>query len=174
MKVSPILKPLPGEGVVGADPPLGPFVPADWRRRLNCYVGRTLSDTALTAEQAERARRLATLGQKVSAGVVRGLAPALEPGTGDPAGFLLHIAAGLGLAATGEDVVLTQAARVNVRDVPVYATAAQLGKPPEEHTPTGLLPRYVGPPLGEVIAAGRPLPPAGVFVLQPVVGERGA
>src|ERR671934_1436185 len=78
MKVTPISDPLAGERVVGVKPDMEPSVDAKWRRRLNLYTGRALSDTALTTEQVGRAGRLATRGQMVSPGVTSGLVVALE------------------------------------------------------------------------------------------------
>src|SRR5690349_14814588 len=73
MKVNPIVDPLPGEHIAGVQPTMSPRADAQWHRRLNLYTGRTLSDTALTAEQDGRAGRLATWGQTFSPGVISGL-----------------------------------------------------------------------------------------------------
>jgi len=73
MKVNPIVDSLQGEHLVGVQPTMSPDADAQWHRRLHLYTGRTLSDTALTAEQEGRAGRLATWGQTFSPGVVSGL-----------------------------------------------------------------------------------------------------
>src|SRR5206468_4980404 len=94
MKVYPIANPLPGEQVVGLDPPLAPEVDSGWRRRLNLMPGRALDDHALTAEQDVRAGRLATEGQMLSPGIIAGLDVALE--TDPTEGAFLRIRAGTG------------------------------------------------------------------------------
>ena len=73
MKVNPIVDSLQGEHIVAVQPTMSPDADAQWHRRLHLYTGRTLSDTALTAEQEGRAGRLATWGQTFSHGVVSGL-----------------------------------------------------------------------------------------------------
>ena len=62
MKIRSIIKPLDGEQIVGVHPVMAPEVKADWRRRLNLFTGRSLSDVAMTTEQKGRAGHLATLG----------------------------------------------------------------------------------------------------------------
>jgi hypothetical protein len=187
MKVKPILNPLDGEGVIAVDPPLKPNFEADWRRRLNLYNGRSLSDTALTLEQDGRAGRLATRGQMVSAGVVSGLEIDVErvahtPTPDDPRTeiFFYKINAGFGLAATGEDVILPRKLQVDSDATRVYATTTLLaGEAPGVITPHEAPParraleaRTLGPRLGDLSAEARALLPlAGILVLQPVVAE---
>lgn len=174
MKVKPILSPLPGERVVHVHPPLQLNVDATWQRRLHFYTGRSLSDIALSAEQSGRAGRLAMRGQMVSPGVVQGLELALgtEATNGGTARYY-HLAAGLGVAASGEDVVVPVAQHVNVRALPVYAPPSVLaGEPESESNVLGQLrARRLGPSLGALIDAAVPLPPAGIVVLQPVTNE---
>ena len=124
MKVTPIANPLSGEHVAGVQPPLKPDVDAGWHRRLNLFTGRTLSDTALKAEQDGRGGRLANRGQMVSPGVVSGLETQLEQGV-DGAWFC-HVGAGLGLAATGEDVVVPTDLHAAVNGIRVYAPSTVL------------------------------------------------
>jgi hypothetical protein len=108
--VKPISSPLAGEHVIVVEPELAyPNVDAGWLRRLRLFTGRALDAVALTAEQDGRAGKLALLGQTRSPGVVTGLEVALE-GTG--AAARLHVAPGIGLMASGEDVVLGHALRV--------------------------------------------------------------
>jgi hypothetical protein len=147
MRVTLIRNPLPGEGVVAIDPPLDPVARPGWRRRLNLYTGRALTDAALTIEQYARGSRLALLGEALEPGVVAGLTPALEPAVGDAAP-VLQVAAGLGLTAAGEDVIVPAALRVALSDVPV------LGEQGVGELTLGSLP------------AGS-LPDAGVFLLRP-------
>jgi hypothetical protein len=170
MKVKPIRKPLAGEQVVGVYPTMAPEVEADWRWRLNFYTGRSLSDVALTLEQAERAGHLATRGQMISHGVVSGLEVGIERVESDgETTFYYHVAAGLGIAPSGEDVVVARPLRVPVRAVPVYVPASLLEGSGEEE---GALPAWrLGPPLGELIEASVHLPRVGILVLQPVVVE---
>ena len=66
MNVRPINDSFDGEQVIATDPTLAPAVDAGWRRRLNSYTGRSLSNIALTTEQNERGGRLATHGQVIS------------------------------------------------------------------------------------------------------------
>jgi len=185
MKVYPIVAPLPDEGIAAVQPVLSPTADAGWHRRLNLFTGRALSDTALSAEQAGRAGRLATSGQALSPGVVAGLEAGIERALqGDAPVFYYHLSPGMGLAASGEDVVLAQPLRVAVRDVPVYAPAVVLGtaggggegsgagEPASgEGGPSGPLLRRIGPSLGQLIEQGVALPPVGVLLLQPVATE---
>ncbi|WP_437607999.1 hypothetical protein WMF20_45175 [Sorangium sp. So ce834] len=158
MKVTPIENPLAGERVVAVHPALAPQVDGGWRRRLHLYTGRTLSDTALQAEQQGRAGRLATLGQVLSPGVVTGLEIDLElraPSESAPEGrAFLHVAPGMGLAPSGEDVVLPRALRVDVAHL--RAPPGSFGTSPDDASPR--------------IPPGTRL---GVLVLQPSV-VRGA
>ncbi|GIV76626.1 MAG: hypothetical protein KatS3mg050_1020 [Litorilinea sp.] len=180
MKVRPLANPMEGERIVGVQPKMAPQVqegaaaPAV-RHRIRFYPGRALSDIALTVEQQNRAGRLALLGQAFSPGVIHGLEVALER-TGSAAFY--HVAVGRGLAASGEDVKVVRNLRMDVRAVPVYAPVALLageappaGDPPLARVGEPLLPRRLGPSLGELLDEGIPLPPAGVLVLQPVVSE---
>lgn len=128
----PLDSPLKGEQVVGAAPPLAPMVDAGWQRRLNLFSGRSLSDTALTMEQEGRAGRLAMAGRALSHGVVTGLEvkAELEPEAW-PVGigilrWHLHVTAGTGLTAHGEDVVVRENLRVDLDDLHVI-----LELPPE-------------------------------------------
>lgn len=176
MKITPLQNPVKGERIVGVHPELSPDAQADWHRRLNLYPGRSLSDVALSIEQAGRSGRLTTRGQAVSAGVVTGLEIDLDSAD-DPEAegprFFYDVAAGYGIAAAGEDVFVPRQVRVGVLDLPVVAPAALLdGTAPGEGEALGALAaRRVGPPLGELIASAADLPRAGIVVLQPVVAE---
>jgi hypothetical protein len=156
MNVTPIGKPLPGEAVVAIAPPLAAEVDTGWwRRRLNFFTGRALSDVALRAEQAYRAGRLALLGQSVSAGVVTGLDVDIRVELDEDGSrfYELYVGPGQGLAASGEDVFIARPIRINLRAVPVHATS-------------GAAARTLGTLLDE---AAQPV--AGVLVLQPAVAE---
>jgi hypothetical protein len=161
MNVSPIGSPLPGEVVVGVEPPLAAEVDSTWwRRRLNLFTGRALSDIALRAEQDHRAGRIATLGQSVSAGVVGGLNVdvRVERDTVAAPYYQLYVSPGVGIAAGGEDVTVARPMRVNVRDVPVYSTSSDVTA------------RTLGELLDQ-LRTDAALPIAGVVALQPITAE---
>jgi hypothetical protein len=169
MKVQPVSHPLAGEEIVAVQPEMKPTVDAGWRRRLNLYAGRSLSDTALTAEQRARAARLALLGEAVTPGVVTGLAIGFETQSGDS---FFHLSPGLGITVTGEDVRLLQPLRVSAGDIRINAPVSVLdgkGAPPAGP----LAPRKLGGTIRELDDQKIYLPSSVlVLVLQPVVGER--
>lgn len=187
MRVTPIRNPISGEQIVGVSPEMGLQVEADWQRRINPFTGRNLSHTALEAEQNQRAARLALSGQALSSGVVSGLEVMLEreviPASGETpeqVNYYYQIEAGMGLASSGEDVIVMRPTRVEVGSVPVYTLVSLLGgDTTEPDAGTGTLqPRAVGPTLREFIrdvALPETFPRVGVLVLQPislgVVGE---
>jgi hypothetical protein len=191
MSANPIRNPLQGERVVGLSPTPAPRI-TDWNRRLNLFTGRALTSAALTAEQEGRTGRLAQRGQTVSSGVVTGLETDF---VSEGQSRFLRIAAGFGLAASGEDVFLAKAVRLAVGSLPVYTTAALLDGVTESGTgepaaqaivgqqtsgaaplraggaasQTGeLAARRLGPTLDELIAKKVAIPQVGVVVLQPV------
>ncbi|WP_437277749.1 hypothetical protein WME90_42020 [Sorangium sp. So ce375] len=137
MKVTPIENPLAGERVVAVHPALAPQVDGGWRRRLHLYTGRTLSDAALQAEQQGRVGRLATLGQVLSPGVVTGIEIDLElrapPGSAPEGRAFLHVAPGMGLTHSGEDVVVSRALRVDVARLRV--PPGSFGTSPNDESP---------------------------------------
>lgn len=201
MKITPIYTPLPGEHVAGVEPTLSPNVQTHWNRRLNLYTGRALSDAALTLEQDGRAGRLATRGQMASHGVVSGFEVGLEherDGTDGQARHFYQIAAGMGIAASGEDVILRRTLRVNVRDIqvcgppalfPPYDTTSSNGSTPhgsalvsaDDEDGATTVDHQVGSwTLGELIdyrathvvpPSAAALPRVGLLLLQPVVSE---
>src|SRR5688572_31970400 len=166
MKVKPILNPLQGEHVIGVDPPLKPSFEADWRRRLNLYTGRSLSDTALAVEQDGRTGRLATRGQMVSPGGVSGLEIELEKVAHTPNDnesrteiFFYKINSGFGIARSGEDVIVPRRLEIDVANTRVYAPTrvVEPDKASDEEQPAPSLfsgklleGRLLGPPLGEL------------------------
>ncbi len=157
MKVKRIFNPAKGERVIAVNPEMKPEIGADWRRRLNFYTGRSLSDVALTTEQTGRDGRLAMRGQLLSAGVVTGLEAALELDlSGD---YFYHLLGGAGIAASGEDLVMPQGMRVNVRSTLVFLPPGLNGL--GDHI-------SLESTLGDLIDDGIDLPRAGVLVLQPV------
>jgi hypothetical protein len=128
VNVRPITDPVEGEQVVESAPEIAPVIDAGWRRRLNLFAGRALSDTALRGEQEGRAGRLATAGQTFSHGVVHGLQVAVEAQAGEPVRLL--VSAGLGLTVQGEDVVVPRAVRVPLDDLWVYLPFSGGGSAP--------------------------------------------
>jgi len=170
MNVNPIKNSLNGEHLVDVSPPMQPDANLGWQRRLNLYSGRSLSDRALITEQQGRSGILATRGQLLSPGVITGLEVDLE----QPDSTHYQIAAGTGITANGEDVLIPRTLRVGVKDVRVYASAAILDSTAPTPTPTGILtPRKLGKTLGELITNGIAvtLPRVGILVLQPIVVE---
>lgn len=103
MPATPITDAVPGESLVGTEPQLLQQVDPGWRRRLNLFTGRALTESALDNEQTYRAGLLATLGQSVTAGTVTGLALTMNMSGADP---VLTVSPGYGIAAYGQDVAL--------------------------------------------------------------------
>jgi hypothetical protein len=202
--VKPIAHPLAGEVVAAVHPPIAPRVDAGWRRRLNLFTGRTLSDTALTGEQQERGGRLATSGQTVSRGVVAGLQAGLEtvaeplppedrrnpdawpyweegethetPGGTLPRAWL-HVAPGFGLAASGEDVGVDTALRVPVDELWVYLTpggGSGGSDEPAERDVAGAAAYALPPPGVRVLPRGTALSRAALPRSVPETAEAGA
>lgn len=162
MKRFPIDDPVHGEQLLAVQPAIERYPDADWRQRLEYFTGRALTHTALRLEQQGRAGHLATLGQAVSPGVVTGLeADAVESGEG----VMIEIAAGMGIAASGEIVHINRNQQLKLDDIRVYAPASLLEG-------EGVEGAYkLGDTLGALRAAGVALPAAMVLVLQPVTVE---
>jgi hypothetical protein len=123
MSTKPLKAPLPDEHILQVEPSLQPFVNAGWRNRPHLYTGRALSAESLSLEQRERSGRLALRGQLVAPGVVAGLEVGLESEFDERDQKYTHyfqIGPGLGLTASGEDVLLPRTTRVRVDQVPVF------------------------------------------------------
>ncbi len=123
MNTKPLKGPLPDEHILQVDPRLQPSVEAGWRSRPNLYMGRALSAEGLSAEQLSRSGHLALRGQMVAPGVVSGLQLRLFSEVDPIEQRLVHrflIGAGLGLAPSGEDVILPRSVRVRVDQIPAY------------------------------------------------------
>jgi len=184
--VSAIDRPLADEHVIGVDPPLKPALDGVWRRRINPFAGRSLSDRALTAEQDTRAGIQRLRGQSVTAGIVSGLDLLLEHGAqgAAPDSARFQLLPGFGLGQSGEDIVVSSPRRIALGKIPVYARVDQLdaiaaggAAPPDPaNAPAGpdglrpLLPRRIGPALGSLIAApaAAALPRVAVLIAEPV------
>lgn len=122
MKVTePIRKSLADEHVIGVDPKLKPDLPGVWRRRINAFSGRAISDKALTAEQDMRSGLQRLQGTSMTAGIIEGMAAVPEAGSigAAPAEAFLRIETGLGLARSGEDVTVPSTRRVRLGAIPV-------------------------------------------------------
>ncbi len=167
MKVFPIEQPLAGEAVLAVQPPLQGDGQAGWRQRLNYFTGRRLTHTDLRLEQRERSARLALLAQALTPGVVSGLEVAARPAGIDTR---LELAAGLGLAASGEVVQVNRNRSVRLDDIRVYAPAALLDGEATEPTPPAAAYR-LGDTLGQLRAQGVALPGSLILLLQPVAIE---
>ncbi len=173
MKITPITNSAPGEHVIAVQPPLAPEVDPGWRRRLNLFTGRSLSDVALSAEQAVRGGRLAARGQMVAHGIVAGLA--LQVTEAADGALVGHLSAGLGITVSGEDVSVPADLSFDLRQVRVFASAALLTAPlPEDEQPASGFAGYgraVGPRLQTFVQPESALPRAGILLLQPITAE---
>lgn len=177
--LSAIDAPLADEHVIGTDPPLRPELPGVWRRRINPFTGRALSDRALTAEQEARAGLQRLRGQSVTPGVIAGLDLLAEADAlGQPPDRAqVQILPGSGLTHAGEDIVIAAPRRLRIADLPVRARVDQLDAIAAGRAAGGtpaasgvLLPRRLGPALGTLIseAAAADLPRIAVLVAEPV------
>ena len=166
MKVFPIDDPVAGEQVLSVQPVIERYPEADWNQRLEYFTGRALTHTALRLEQQGRAGHLATLGQALSPGVVMGLETSAAEVS---AGLVIEIAAGMGIAASGEIVHINRNRQVLLGDVRVYAPASVLDADGDSSQGEG---EYrLGDTLASLRNEGRPLPEVLVLVLQPVAVE---
>lgn len=180
--VAAIARPLRDEHVIAVDPPLLPSLDNVWRRRINPFAGRSLTDRALTAEQDAVAGMQRLRGQAVTAGVVSGLDVLLEPDAREaaPAEAMIQILPGLGLARSGEDVTVSTPRRIALGQLPVHArvdildaiaAGAAAGALDDATTDDRrLLPRRHGPRLADLVAApaAADLPRIAVLVAEPV------
>ena len=164
MKLFPIDDPVAGEQVLAVEPQIARYPDADWRQRLEYFTGRALTHTALRLEQTGRAGHLATLGQALSPGVVSGLETVAAQQT---SGVVIEIAAGMGLAVSGEIIHLNRNHQVLLDDIRVAAPAAILDSAGGSTEGAYKL----GGTLAELRSQGVALPQALVLVLQPVAVE---
>jgi hypothetical protein len=164
--VAPITRSLQDEHVIGIDPPLRPDVPEVWRRRINAFTGRAISDKALTAEQDMRAGLQRLQGLGMTAGIIDGL---LLNADADAIGQLpddaaFRLSPGLGLARSGEDISLGAGRQVMLGSLPVVLRVtdadALIGTPQppaggETETPLPSVP--VDPPIASASPDGEPM-----------------
>jgi hypothetical protein len=154
MKVVPIPSPLPGERVLATSPAMRPDTDARWRQRIHYWAGRSLTAEALELDQENRAARMAWLGRLMTPGIVSGLEVALEEPAPRPdplslEGHFVHVAPGVALTASGEDVVVPRALRVPLSSIPVeYVRVARTPEFPagEERPPGAEVPPDDAPP----------------------------
>ncbi|WP_309623201.1 hypothetical protein [Novosphingobium sp.] len=192
----PIARSFADEHVIGTDPPMRPELSAHWRRRINAFAGRAISDKALTAEQDLRSGMQRLYGLALQSGIADGLVVRAESGTnGQPAErAFITISPGAGIARSGEDISIGRTVRLPLGDVQVVMRvdhAAALSDDAvtllsdaapggEGETASGLAdrlrperPRGLSDPL-KVIAANpesAALPHIAVLVAQPIVAE---
>lgn len=116
---------LAGERMIALQPAPGDAASAGWRRRTLAFAGRSLTDVALTADQDQRAARLALRGRMLSPGVIAGL----EVGFDRVGREVLRISPGVGLAPDGEDVALAGDLDVAAADLLVWGERDEGGAP---------------------------------------------
>jgi hypothetical protein len=150
VSIKPIDQPLPGEQVVA----LSPESAAGSRRAL---ARATQSVLRSRAHRADIAAPAALAGwptrsarQTLTAGIVHGFEVGhelLSPGAKASRWRRLTIAAGLGLAASGEDVVLTRPVELDLRQLPVFAEpSVEVGLPDVPVAEEAPQPRLPPPP----------------------------
>jgi len=113
MSTRRVTTPAPGESLVNIEPALLQQVSGVWRHRMSLYTGRTLSDSALSAEQRYRSGRMVTLAQLVTPGVGAGLDSHIDD-SGN-----VRVGAGYGFTALGEDVTLLRELNATLDQLPV-------------------------------------------------------
>jgi hypothetical protein len=175
VSITRIDDPLAGERVIGLSPGNASQAATDWLRRPNVFPGRALTASALLQWQSWQAGHLATRGQDWTAGIVDGLEVQAQTIAGSGfAAVEIEVSRGLGLAASGEDLVLQRPLRCRLADVPVVAppgffvdgSGVEAGV---EGTTSDPRARRIGAALGALPAAAlATLPPIGVLLLQPV------
>jgi hypothetical protein len=133
----PIQPSLQDEHVIAIDPPLKPDQPGIWRRRINAFTGRALSEKALTAEQDMRAGMQRLHGLSMTAGVVDGLTVMADIDAlgAPPANAKLQLFAGIGVTRMGEDVSIGTTRQFALADIPIIVpvdVANKLTPPPPQ------------------------------------------
>ncbi|MEM7154120.1 MAG: hypothetical protein AAF799_14820 [Myxococcota bacterium] len=113
-----------GERALEIQPPLTTGADAadreaqGWARRTRYFAGRSVTDLALKGGQRHYGGHLATAGQKLAPGVVVGLEAMAEGPRNAP---ILHIAPGIGLCVSGEDVRVPEAVALDALSLMVIA-----------------------------------------------------
>lgn len=193
----PISRSFADEHVIGTDPPMRPELSGHWRRRINAFAGRALSDKAMTAEQDLRSGMQRLFGLSLNPGIVEGLVVSPEPQSLElpPAEAIIQVSPGLGIARSGEDISVGRTVRLPLGDIPVIlrvdhadalvgeteAGADTMPLPDTLADPEGSMAERLHPELprklGDVLStiAENPksaaLPRVAVLVAQPIVAE---
>lgn len=176
MSIEHITEPLAGERVVALSPEDATLAATDWLRRPNLFPARALTAPTLQGRQRWQAGHIAQRGQALTSGVVRGLGVSMRVESDESSAVeRLFVESGLGLAVSGEDVVLPRRTAFELADLPaVVPPGWELALPPgpvdDALPPLGTLhPRVVVPRLDDVwTSAGARMPRVGILVLQPV------
>lgn len=193
--IQPIRQSFADEHVIGTDPPMRPELAGYWRRKINAFAGRALSDKAMTAEQDLRSGMQRLYGLSLSPGCVEGLAVTPERnGIGqEPRLAAIQISPGIGIARSGEDISLGRTVRLPLGDIQVVLRVdhadALAGEgdvepelaPPGEGDAEGDMSSRIRPEkprrIGQSLAAiadneeSAALPHVAVLVAQPVAAE---
>ena len=175
MSTTPITTALPGEQILQLSPSDANEAATTWLRRPNLFPGPRAHGADTRRPQPLGRRAHCPARQTFTPGVVNGLEVgyAVTPPSegGAHAQVRVHISAGRGLAASGEDVWLARAIELDFYDLPVVAppTVFEGGGGSTDEGETGALrARAIGPSLGELLTTNAAaLPLAGVLVLQP-------
>ncbi len=118
-----------GERALAIHPAISPGADAAerdaqaWRRRSRYFSGRSVTDRALNADQRHVQGALVTSAQRLASGVVAGLEAHVEGERLEPR---LHIAPGIGLTVTGEDVRVPLPLEIDARALIVDDGVAEL------------------------------------------------
>lgn len=154
-----IAHPALGERALAVHPTITPggdaadFAAQGWGRRTRYVAGRSVTDRAFQTDQRHTGGHMATAGQRLAPGVIVGLEVEVEGPREDP---VLHIAPGMGVCASGEDVRVAHALQLAAESL--WVVAAAPGDPP----------RRLSELLGDGLAQARAL----VVQLRPVEVER--
>lgn len=154
-----IQSPVKGERALHVHPPISPggdqsaFDQQGWRRRTRYVAGRSVTDGALKTDQAYVDGYLPTAGQRLVPGVVVGLEVTLDGPRDAP---VLHVATGMGLCLTGEDVRVPHP--IELRAESLWVVSAAPATTPER--------------LFDLLQADLAAPRAFIVQLRPVVVER--
>ena len=189
----PIRQSFADEHVIGTDPPMRPELSGYWRRKINAFAGRALSDKAMTAEQDLRSGMQRLYGLALSPGCVEGLTVSADRGAvgQEPALANVQVAPGIGIARSGEDISLGRTVRLPVGDIQVVirvdhadALAGNGAVEPDAPLPSDEAggtaarlrpekPRRIGQRLAQIAgkAESAALPHVAVLVAQPVAAE---
>ncbi len=175
MSIETITAPLPAERVLALSPGDAGEAAETPLRRPNLFPGRALTAASLGQRQQWQSFHVASRATAWLPGIDDGLelSVALE-GSGSTAFARLTVSRGIGLSASGEDVVLQRPLACRLEDLPVCAPASFFlngtGVGDGGAEGSELLAREVRATLGTLnAAASAALPAVGVLVLQPVV-----